>query len=387
MPRSIALVLLMLAGCFNPDDIFPVHGSVTSIDPVEGQVVRLLRDTAPALGPSCTDAQPFKETTVDAAGNFSFDVFRAQAMKLTGGSPFCFRVETTFPSGSTVSSELLAISGEETLPAFPDWRAQPSRVDGVLRFEPVQPLPAVESFEGPQLAHRAQWHTEDGGLAWAADDLVSAFDPVTMSLVPTRAPLQVDDFALEDFSGTAVLHARLTIIGTEENVFGNRSAHTLELKSGDTLALAGHRAPISRGISCAPYADPCPLTDGALTPVDAGVITGTNSLMTFTLPAPTVLTAIVLRSVETDTLLMGVQLLDADGGALALVQQELPSSLWNASVPSFMVRQRSDGGVEFAPRADPHFITIALDAGVSVSAVRIGFAGGVESWSEVSFFE
>ena len=257
----------------------------------------------------------------------------------------------------------------------------------MIRFEPVRPRPAVESFEGPQLAHRAEWRTEDGGLAWAADDYVSAFDPVTMSLVPTRALLQVNDFAREDFSGTAVLHARLTVIDAEENPFGSRSAHTLEIKSGDTLALAGHRTPMSRGLSCPPYADPCPLTDGALTPVDAGVITGITSLMTITLPAPTVLTSIVLRSVETDTLLMGVQLLDADGGALTLVQQELPSSLWNASVPTFMVRQRRDGGVEFAPRADPHFINLSLDAGLSVSAVRIGFAGRIESWSEVSFFE
>lgn len=386
MKRSLLLVMV-LAGCFNPDDIFPVHGQVTSLDPVEGQVVRLLRDPAPAIGPSCTDARPFKETQVDAEGNFTFDVFRAQAMKLTGGAPFCFRVETTFASGSVVSTELLALSGEESLPPFPDWRAQPRRVDGVLLFEPVRPLPEVESFETDQLAHRAEWRTADGGLAWAADDLVTGFDADTMALVPLRRPLGFTDAALEDFSGTVVLHARTTIVAAEETAFGNRSAHTLELQSGQTLPLAGQRTPFSRGLSCPPQADPCPLTDGALTPVDAGNSLGTNTVLTFTLPAPALLSELVLRGVETDALLMGVQLLDADGGTLWLVQHELPTSLWNAGLPSFVLRPSRDGGVEFSPRSAPHFISVPLDAGVPVSEVRVGFAGGVESLSELSLFE
>jgi len=383
----LLLATLLLAGCFNPDDIFPVHGTVTSADPVEGQVVRLLRDPSPAIGPTCSDAKPFKETQVDAEGKYSFDVFRAQAMKLTGGSPFCFRVETTFPSGSVVSTELLGLSGEESLPPFPDWRAQPSRVDGVLRFEPVTPLPAVESFEGDQVAHRAEWRTEDGGLAWAADDLVGGFDATSMALVPLRQPLGFGDAALEDFSGTVVMHARTTVVGTEEGPFGNRNVRTLELQSGDTLPLAGTRTPISRGLPCPEFGSPCPLTDGLLSSVDAGNTGGPTTVMIFTLPAPTVLSELVLRGVETDALLMGVQLLDADGGTLSLVQHELPSSLWNASVPSFVLRPSRDGGVEFAPRSDPRFVSVPLDAGVPVSALRIGFAGGVDSVSELSLFE
>jgi hypothetical protein len=381
-PALLSSLLIISSGCFNPDDILPVHGTLTSVDPVEGQVVRLLRDPAAARESSCAGAQVFKETTADAEGRYSFDVFRAQAMKLTGFGTFCFRVETTFASGTTVFSDIVGLTGEVTLPPFSDWRAQPTRVDGVLRFEPAAPLPMTESFEGDQLVHRAEWRTEDGGLAWAADDRVLALDEVTNEVSPMRQPLAFEDLALEDFSGVVTLHARLRILGNDNGPFGTEATN-IELRSGQTLTLAGTRTPLSRGLACPPLASPCPLTDGDLSMVDAGLGTGLGLV----LPAPSSVSALVVRGVATQAQLLGMQLVDADGGTLPIVQKLLPTSLWNQGVPSFVLRPLPDGGVDFVPMAEPRFFTLTFDAGIPVKEVRVGFAGGVEQLSEVSVFE
>lgn len=384
MKRAILMSTLLLAACFNPDDILPVHGTLVSNDPVEGQVVRLLRDPAAAMSTDCSGAKAFKETTANADGRFSFDVFRAQAIKLSGFGAFCFRVETTFASGSTVHSDLVGLSGEITLPPFPDWRARPAREDGVLRFEPAAPLPETETFEGDQVVHRAEWRTADGGLAWAAEDRVMGFDLDGGQVVPQRQPMEFDDYALEDFSGVVSLFARLSVEGRRDGHFSSASS-TLELRSGDTLAVSGNRAPVSRGLSCIDVAVPCPLTDGRLAGVDGGAL---GQPIILELPAPTLLSAVVVRGVETQAQLMGMQLVVADGGTLPLVQKVLPTSLWNAGVPGFVVRPLADGGVEFGPRAESRFFTVRLDAGVPVREVRMGFAGDtVGQLNELSLFE
>ena len=84
---------------------------------------------------------------------------------------------------------------------------------------------------------------------------------------------------------------------------------------------------------------------------------------------------------------MGMQLLDADGGTARLVQQVLPTSMWNSGVPNFVLKPLPDGGVEFSPKSDPRFFTFSFDAGVPVREVRMGFAATVERISEVSLFE
>ncbi|MDP3153367.1 MAG: hypothetical protein Q8N23_11885 [Archangium sp.] len=380
MRRVLLVISWVLSACFNPDDILPVHGSLTSADPVAGQVVRLLRDPAGAREANCAEAQPFKEATADEAGNFSFDVFRAQAVKLTAQGVFCFRVETTFASGTTVFTDLVGLSSEVTLPPFPDWRAAPSRVDGVLRFEPFAPLPVEERFEGDQVVHRAEWITADGGLAWVVDDRVMALNPVTNEVAPARVPMAFDDFALEDFSGSVAINARFTIT-EEDGPFGSNST-TLEARSGQTLQVAGARAPFSRGLECPVFGTPCYLTDGDLSAVDAG---NTNGLI-FAFAAPTSVSAVVLRGVETEASLMALQLTDEDGGTV-LVQQVLPTSLWSGAVPNFTLRPLPDGGLEFGPKADARFVTIRVDAGVLVEQVQFGFVSPVARAGEISVFE
>jgi hypothetical protein len=232
--------------------------------------------------------------------------------------------------------------------------------------------------------HRAEWRTADGGLAWATEDRVLGFDLNTGSTTPQRQPMEFSDEALEDFAGTVTLFARLSVEGNREGPFSTPSA-TLELRSGDTLAVSGTRTPFSRGLPCLEIATPCPLTDGKLDGVDGGAFA---QPIIFTLPAPTSLSAVVVRGVETQAQLMGMQLVDADGGTLPIVQKLLPTSLWNAGVPGFVVRELADGGVEFGPRSELRFFTVKFDAGVPVREVRMGFAGDtVGQLNELSLFE
>ena len=127
--------------------------------------------------------------------------------------------------------------------------------------------------------HRSEWITADGGVAWAADDRVLALDPVNISVSPARQPMAMEDPALEDFAGSVRFNARLTKPGEDSGPFGT-SASTIEVRSGQTLPLAGARTPLSRGMACAGFGNPCPLTDGDLTPIDAGM-----QLFSFTFPA------------------------------------------------------------------------------------------------------
>lgn len=387
MRTVLVVALALLSGCFNPDDILPVHGSVTSPDAQVGQPVRLLRDSLVEGGSSCSEARPFKDTVTDEAGLFSFDVFRAQAQKLTGFGQFCFRVDTAFPSGSTAFSDIQRLDSELTLPAFPDWRAQPARVNGELHFEPAAPLPAEESFEGNQLIHRAVWFTDDGGVAWVADDRSLS---VTTG-APQRQPIGLSDFMLEDFSGSVGLTARLTELQASVGPFGG-SATTIEASSGQTLALTGARPPISRGLACPPWGTPCPWTDGDLTEVDTGV----TQRVTLTLTTPVPLSAVVVRGLVEGTMgsipepgasLLAVLLTDADGGRLPLVQVPLLPSLWNGGAPTVVRRPRRDGGVTFEAQPDARYLVIPLDAGVPIGSVSVGMGGGIARLSEISLFE
>lgn len=384
---SSVLPLLLLAGCFNPDDILPVHGQLTSPDPVSSQPVRLLRDSLAEGGPTCSEARPFKDTLTDEAGAFSFDVFRAQAQKLTGFGQFCFRVETTFPSGSAAFSDIQRLDSELSLPTFPDWRASPARVDGVIQFEPAAPLPAEETFEGDQLVHRAEWFTADGGLAWVAEDRFLGPDRLGGCCLPARQPMGLNDFVLEDFSGALRLSARITEVSESVGPFGG-SATSIEVSSGQTLALTGARVPVSRGLPCPALGSPCPLTDGELTSVDAGGAQGVS----LTLATPVPLSAVVVRglvssSVEAGPSLMAVLLLSADGGMLPLVQLPLSPSLWNGGAPTFVRRPRRDGGFEYEAQAEARYLVIPLDGGVPIGSVFVGIAGGMARISEVSLFE
>ncbi|MGV3623337.1 MAG: hypothetical protein ACO1OB_21130, partial [Archangium sp.] len=95
--RGAVLVALLISGCFNPDDLIPIRGSVDA----PGQRVELLRAVR------CDDAwQALKDTNADESGAFSFEVFRAQIQNLGSRTPHCLRAQSTFPSGTRAESTI-----------------------------------------------------------------------------------------------------------------------------------------------------------------------------------------------------------------------------------------------------------------------------------------
>ncbi|HEY1087880.1 MAG TPA: hypothetical protein VGE37_09305, partial [Archangium sp.] len=369
------LGLVFLSACFNPDDILPVKGTITSPDAVEGQVVKLLRESRIEGNQTCANATAFKETTVNADGTYAFDIFRAQAQKLTGFGQFCFRLETTFASGSSAFTDF-ELQSELQVPTIPDWRPQASLVDGVVRFTPVTNL-SVEEGRTEVLIHRERFVTQDGGVAWERDDRLFDF----MSQEPVSALFELPEVAFEDFSGELEFRARLTVTPEVMGPFGDDRSKLIEFRAGQTIPFTGTRTPFSRGLACPPFAAPCPLTDGALTRTPGNAATR----VVFFLPAPTPVSTIVLRGVETGVPLMGVLLGDADGGLVGQVQHELPTSTWS-QFPEF-VPVEGDGGVpEFRLMLPAAYSTIRLDGGV-VSAVVLTFPQGLDAISEVSLFE
>ena len=360
-----AALLLLFAGCFNPDDIFPLRGSLVSSDSIGPQPIRLLRESHGFR--ACGEYRPFKETTADEHGVFSFEVFRAQAQKLTGEPDlFCFRAETDFPSGSRAFVELGFVA-ETNLPPFPDWRAQPSIEGGVLRFEPIAANGA---------AHRVEWSTADGGLAWAANDRSS----VLAGGEPDAAvqAFKLDEAVLEDFSGTLVMSGQVTSPAERLGPLESGGV-TIEAVSGQTLSLAGTRVSISRGLPCPPLGDPCPLTDGALTPISVGGL----SELTLELGRPVIVSAIVLRGLELEVNLVGGTLIGVDGGAIA--SQLVSLSGWRG----LRFVAATDGGEELSIAYEPQFVVMSFDGGAPARSVTVSlpFNGGQSRIAELSVFE
>jgi hypothetical protein len=372
--RVAVVAMVSLAGCFNPDDIFPLTGRVESIDPVEGQVVRLQRQNAVGRCDR-TQASEFKQTTVDG-GFFGFEVFRAEAQRLTDQGGFCFWAETIFPSGSTAMSELDNISGVTGVGVLRDWRAHPRLDGGVLEFDPPIPVQAFTDPDLPTLAslhQRATIRSADGGLIWLADDLY--YVDIDGGLGLDRRPMVIDDARIEDFTGVVTLTARVDEQGDPNSLFGSTGTSTL-LQSAQTLAVQGAQVPLSRGLPCAIVATPCPLTDGDLTAV---VLAQNVSEVTFDLPRPAVLRAVVLRNVEVDMPSVVIDLIAEDGGSTRQIEALMPSeSQTRESLPRLL----DDGGVDFT-QGVAFFTVIALDAGVPTSSVRLTF-GGLTRAGEIS---
>ncbi len=384
MRHALVGVLVVIgSGCFNPDDIFPVKGTVVSGSPVEGQVVRLLRQSQQGDFGSCDaeGAPVLKQTTADAEGRYGFEVFRAQAQNLTSFGPYCFRVDADFPSGSAAWSDLNIFS-ETQAPALRDWRARPRFDGGVLDYEPA--LPAGWLDAGALLDHRAQVLTDDGGLLWQVDDRFVSLDGGDA----TVEPMVLDAVRLEDFSGTVTLVARIYEPSAGDgSLFGGGGATwPSNLRAGEHLAVSGRRAPVSRGLPCPDVATPCPLTDGDLSVVEVDLREG----VTLELPVPVPLSAIVLRGVETGVPFLAVLLTQADGGLVAPVQHLLPVSMFEALSPTSGRPSRPgrrDGGVEAPSAGGLAYSVIPLDAGVPIRRVTLRFPGGLSRVAEISLVE
>jgi hypothetical protein len=389
LERAVALVAaLALTGCFNPDDIFPVKGALSSPDSVSGQAVRLLRQSTLASSGTCAGATPFKSTTTDDAGAYGFEIFRAQAQRLTGFGQFCFRVDTSFPSGGGSFIDLQQVSGELRLPPLLDWRAAPRLEDGGLSFTAAGPRPSPEGqAEGRSTAlHHVDFLTSDGGVAWRLDERAD-------DLAGLPQPLELSSEVLEDFSGRLELTARVTHGGQALGPFGG-DTFTVEARSGDVLPVAGTRVPLSRGLECPGFGSPCPFTDGSLERADAGAA----QALRFTLPVPRPVSTVVLRGVEMPANQLLVSITTPDGGRFD-APFTVPVSTW--TLPELPVREPggvpglggprpidADAGLElpvFAPV--PAWSVLRFDAGVEAASVRLLFPAGLGAAQEISLYE
>lgn len=393
MPRLLllgGLLALGATGCLNPDDIFPVTGSLASPDPVAGRTVRLLRTPHRSQYGSCdgTGLQPFKEAAVDADGGYQLEVFRAQALSLTTGlgAGFCMRVAAGFDSGTEASSDLI-VYGPTLLGPFRDWRPAMRLDGGVVAFEPPIPWPdeavVLDGGLAAQLDHQLRAVTGDGGLAWkAADRLVSSGldDPGGRGLV--RRPLLVDPLRLEDFAGTLQLQASVLEVVPDQSPLlpAFYFSNPVSLRAGERLPFAGSRVPFSRGLPCPALGSPCPLTDGALTVED---LEATEVALAWS--PPRVVTAMVLRGVESDSDLLDLELGLPDGGVVGPLTYALP---WSEADRMFQNPELlPDGGFVTQPLLRHLFGVLAVDAGEPATGAVLRFRGGLRRAAEVSLFE
>jgi hypothetical protein len=378
--RALALVsLVVLGGCFNPDDIFPLKGTVESVAPVEGQVVRLLRSTTAGNFGPCTgsDAKPFKETVAAADGRYSFDVFRAQAQSLTNFSSSCFRVEATFASGSQAWSAF-TLSGETEVAPLRDWRAHPRVEADVLVLDPPFPYPMAAMDPSEQVTTldlRGQLFTADGGLVWQVDDQLIPLDGGAAE----RVPMPLEGYALEDFASSV----KATAFINEPRMSGvlsfGDSVFSTTLVAGEPLVLQGTKTPVSRGAACSSVTTPCPLTDGELTVVEVDF----REALTIDWGEDKPVSALVLRGVETGLPGLQVTFTQVDGGAGFNGFFVLPVSA-RQQVPE--VVRLPDGGFDF-PTAGSFYSVLAIDGGAPSSKVTLRFPAGVTRAAEISVFE
>ena len=385
---------LACAGCTNPDDILGANGTVSSVDPVEGQVVRLLRyingqPRNPLPGDICSLATPLKETRADAEGRFGFELFRVETRRA-----LCFRIDAQFPSGSIAWSELAPYGPQTVLPRLLDWRAAPWLDGGVLQFDPPVPWAEVlppgslgeTSSAEIQLTHRAQLVTVDGGIAWQAEDrslIVDESVQYPSEYQYLREPLVLDAIRLEDFEGTLNLSAYLSD-GRQEVPFVSSGVIASRMSAGERLALRGTRVPLSRGLGCPELATPCPLTDGELTEVDAGLI----DEVSLNLVTPALVSAVVFRGAWVADALIRVVLSQDDGGIGGAFEARVPKAdpgafgyFYSGGAPYVRI---ADGG--FA-QLKLTYLVIPVDAGTLTSRVTLQFPEGLARIKEVSIFD
>ena len=223
---------------------------------------------------------------------------------------------------------------------------------------------------------------EDGGIAWQADDRLQIPDanpeyPGSYELA--REPLVMDELRLEDFDGTLSLTAYLVDPAQAGSFFSSGSLPS-RMRAGERLVLRGTRVPLSRGLQCPELASPCPLTDGEVTEVDAGMI----NEVSLNLPTPAFVSAVVIRGGWVAGELIRVVLAQEDGG----IGGEFEGTVLRGDFAAFgfggeQVRL-PDGGYAQLRLA---YMVIPLDAGTPASRVTLQFPAGLARIKEVSVFE
>ncbi|MBL8911708.1 MAG: hypothetical protein JNM17_13535 [Archangium sp.] len=384
----VTLVVLGSACMSNPDEILPIRGSVVSNAPVVGQPVLVRRKIQPfstgSRGPCLADqsAPVIKETQVEADGGYRFRVFRAEGQPLGTLGQFCFRVETTFPSGSSAWSELSnALSLDNPIAPFPEWPVAPGIDGGVLVFEPAIPMPPdffqsfTEFSSEVQLDHTLEF-VSDAGLIWKARDVRE--EVVDGGRFFRRESLRLGDAFVEDFAGEVRLRATITDLSLRgQYLFYENALPPVQVRPARDLALQGTRVPFTRGLACPPFEPPCPFTDGVLDRVDAGQVTR----LSLEVSPPREVEVLVLRDVALFGAAIEVELALEDGGVWSVEDKSVGSTDFNFE--EFALVTKPDGGL--VPLLSG-YRAIGLDAGAPVQRVILKFPYGLARMRELSIF-
>ncbi|PZR03694.1 MAG: hypothetical protein DI536_35580, partial [Archangium gephyra] len=302
--RALALLgTVLLAGCFNPDDILPIRGTVERA----GQRVQLSRAVNPEGG-DCTDWKRLK--TVDAGddGSFTLDVFRAQATNIATYELYCFKVETTYDNGAHLSSTMEQLVTQVELLDFPRWEPNLRREDGGFRFEPIH----AQRDDGTLIVQHTLEVKRNEQTLWRTTDLgLGGF-----SATPMPRTLVDDPRIYEEFAGTASLKGYFAEIpmGIEQPIDLDELVlrPPVDGTTTETLALPRTVTPPSRGAACPSLGAPCRLTDGAL----EGVELDGAQTVTIEFAQPVKPSLIVVRALVTNSPVVGAFGTLRDGGVV-----------------------------------------------------------------------
>ena len=301
--RSISLAMMLaLAGCAeSPEDLFHLHGLVSSSGaPLGGQRVNLGRGRprGTMFSSPCLSTKDVEAGTTDQVGQFSFELFRAEveSPEASFGGSACLRVSTDVDGASSwVDVENERDTRNTDLGALAAWHpaasltTEPSDGGLVLGFEPQPPVPDC-------LARRVRARLAvDGGVWWEAIfELTDAGAARIDQAIPPQwledrhATLHLEAAAVGSVTVTRSLSATLDLAPT-----GSRPARFGALTEA-VLEVDGRLRPMSRGAACPAIGSPCPLTDGdpALVFLDGGNAIGIE------LDAPAVVRTVAVRSLS-----------------------------------------------------------------------------------------
>ena len=296
-------------------------------------------------------------------GQYSFEVFRAQAMQLTTGAPYCFRLDTRYTSGVLASATMEALFGEAQIPPMPDWTPD-LRVDGgVFVFAPYRTRsPDVEFFVIQHVLEirrgsQVSWRAADASL-------------LTLGL--ETQPISADPRIVNEFGGNARLRVSYTEGEGQQSPIGELVVRPrVEASSARTLSLSDTVDARSRHSLCDFFSMSCPLTDGFLVSAD---LDG-HPWMQVNFMQPFAPSLVVVRSLVVNGPTLEVSGIQVDGGVLPL--------------GAFALTRELDGPGSLEPNGvylpAPTFVAMTVDAGEPVVSLRVT-AEGLVKVDEVSIY-
>ncbi|NMO16611.1 hypothetical protein HPC49_21595 [Pyxidicoccus fallax] len=431
---TLPLLALLATGCkLMPEDSVFLYGDVRLPDgsPAGGSLIQVDRAQADLddwNNPGDPDQrvwnyEPYTEVTAEASGGFTLETLagdlRTEGYTREGFEVTVrhrFRVYPPLASDGSGVFAVLYFEGDVDLPTLRPWDWGLTVGDGLsLSFAAAPPAPETPPTATLGEAHVGSEHyvlhpttpspvlqlQGGAGLVWHQS--------------PATSPWAPSAYVLEDFDAVeAQVRASSDGLWYFEPLGASSSGldFRLEWRSPRAALPRGTLRPVSRGMTCspAPVDRPCPFTDGRLEPVLAIPAGGTEDdagveALTFSLNAPTRLSRVVVRNLDTTMGYLGrlrvVVEGSVDGGAWVTLGNFL-TVLWDTAkpsrgfpLPSMVSANDSPFGEGPIEPFTPHlFLDAPLMSELPVRLVRLrvtseggGTSGKLVKLGEVSLFE